>query len=194
MFSSDATARDRLFSPMRRLLLSLPLTLVATLGAQDAGVAASVCRVFFRHPPTWELVLDSAAAAPGGCRAQLRPKDWAARLAQDDSVDLYTITVDLAEVGFDAAVGESSFEQRGGQWFVMGASGVADSAWTVTGPGWRGIYAVVSSRCYGPQGYAGLCDQPTAIVGTPRRSASIAGGPQAEEAVELLLSTLRFEP
>jgi hypothetical protein len=175
----------------------LPLTLVAALSAQETGLPASVCRVSFSYPATWELITAAETGdSLGGCSASLRPKDWARRLVEDDSLDAHSIHVAVDDRSVDDALESAGFEQAGSRWFVTGPAGSRDSATAISGPGWRGAYGITGCRCFrlGEDGGSVFCEQPFAVLGTARRSATILGGVASEETVVHLLATFRFEP
>lgn len=191
--------RQATFDPsgMHRIFCLFPLTLVAALSAQETGLAASVCRVSFRYPAAWELIAAADAGdSLGGCSATLRPKDWARRLLEDDSLDAHSIHLAVDDRSAGEALESAGFEQKGHRWFVTGPTGSRDSATAISGPGWRGAYGITGFRCFrlGEDGGSVLCEQPFAVLGTAQRSATILGGPAAEETVAYLLATFRFEP
>jgi hypothetical protein len=175
----------------------LPFAVVASLSAQEATVAASVCLASFRYPVSWELVPAPDTTDPlARCTATLRPKDWASRLLEDDSLDRYSIQVTVEERSVDETLENASFEHQGTRWFVTGAAGTRDSAAAIAGAGWRGAYGITGFRCFrlGADGPSALCELPLAVLGTPQRSATILGGVASEDAVTSLLSSFRFAP
>jgi hypothetical protein len=182
---------------MSRVLCLLLFTLSATLGAQQTSVSASICRVSFRYPATWELVpaSDSSDHA-AGCSATLRPKNWARLLVEDDSLDRYSVHVLVREQSVDETLQNAFFELEGSRWFVTGSAGSRDSASVVSGPGWRGAYGISGFRCFreGKDGPSRICEVPFVVLGTPLRSATILGGVASEEVVAHLLATFRFRP
>jgi len=182
---------------MHRLFCLLPLALAAALNVQDAGLPASVCGVSFRYPATWELIAPADTAdSLGECSVTLRPKDWAQRLVDDDSLDRHSIQLTVDDRSVDEALQSAGFAQEGTRWFVTGPTGFPDSASAISGPGWRGAYGITGFRCFslGQDGGSALCDQPFAVLGTGRRSATVLGGVASEETVVQVLATFRFEP
>jgi len=182
-------------TPPRALGL-LVLVLVNTAQAQqpEARFASPGCHVSFAYPTNWEVVPDTTTDPRDPCSFSLRPHDWQQRAAADDSVDLYTISVQIMPHGIWAQVSESSFRRRGAGWVVLGREDQEDPADTISGPGWSGVRGTATQGCYRLEGdYAGLCDQPIALVGTSRRSMSLSGGPQSEAAFNRILGSLRFQ-
>ncbi len=174
----------------------LLLVLVNTARAQqsEAQFASPGCRIGFAHPAHWEVVHDTATDPQDSCRFLVRPTDWQQRVAADDSVDLYTISVQITPQGVWSQVSESPFRKRGSGWVVLGREDLEAPADTIAGPGWRGVRGTATQGCYRLEGpYAGLCDQPTALVGTSSRSAMLYGGPQSEDTFNRILASLRFQ-
>jgi len=179
------------------VLCLLLFAVVATLSAQEATVSASVCLASFRYPVSWDLVPAPDTTDPlARCSATLRPKDWASRLVEDDSLDRYSIQVIVLERSVDETLENASFEHEGARWFVTGGTGSRDSASAIAGAGWRGAYGITGFRCFrlGADGPSALCDLPIAVLGTPQRSATILGGVASEETVTSVLSSFRFAP
>jgi hypothetical protein len=158
---------------------------------------ASLCQVAFNVPNSWELLSATDTTDPlARCTATLRPTDWARRLADDDSLDRYSIAITVQEQSLDEALTNASFERVGRQWFVTGGAGSRDSATAITGPGWSGAYGITGFRCFrlGAEEVSALCDLPFAVLGTDRWSATVLGGVASEATVRYLLSTFRFPP
>ena len=177
-----------------RWLCLLLLVLVDTALGQQADVrfASQTCHVAFGHPADWEVVPDSVEP-DNPCRFLVRPRDWQQRLAANDSVDVYTILVRVVEHDVWHEVPETGFERRGARWVVLGRQGLAAPADTVSGPGWSGLRGTATVGCFREQGgYAGLCDAPSALVGTTARSMVLIAGPQSEDVFDRILVTLRF--
>ncbi len=182
-------------SPPRPLGLLL-LVLVGTAHAQqpEKQFVSSVCHVAFAYPADWEVVPDTTTDPRDPCSFSLRPRDWRQRAAANDSVDLYTISLQATLRGLWSQVSESSFRRRGAGWVVLGREDHEDAADTISGPGWSGLRGTAIQGCYRVEGdYAGLCDQPTALVGTSRRSMLLSGGPRSEAVFNRVLASLRFQ-
>jgi hypothetical protein len=180
-----------------RLVLVLAIFATAAPAQQPSLAFRSAdCAVAFDHPSDWDVVRDTSDHHDRS-RFSVRPRDWRQRLLANDSIDVYTIAVEIVTRGFESELSESAFRRRGRGWVVQGrlASPELDRpAIRVTGPGWTGLRGTATQGCYREGGsYAGLCDQPTALVGTSNRSVSIIGGAQSDSAFNRLLTTLRFE-
>lgn len=163
--------------------------------AQQTGVpfASSRCQIAFAYAADWEVVPD-ATDPLDPCRFLVRPRDWQQRLAAHDSVDLYTILVQIIPQGVWDHAPMSGFQRRGPAWVVLGRHDLEQSADSISGPGWNGLRGIAPQACYRVEGdYAGLCDQPTALVGTPRRSVMLIGGPRSEDEFDRILASLRFQ-
>jgi hypothetical protein len=181
---------------IRLRLLSLVLSvLVDTAPAQqpEAQFVSPGCHVAFAHPADWEVVPDSLDPQTP-CRFSVRPHNWQQRLAANDSVDFYTILVQFHPHGVWTQVSESNFQRRDARWVVLGRQDLEAPADSITGAGWTGLRGTATQGCYRLEGaYAGLCDQPTALVGTPGWSVMLLGGPQSEDIFNGILATLRFQ-
>lgn len=153
------------------------------------------CHVAFRYPADWEVVPDTSDSR-SACAFSARPLDWPRRLVASDSVDLSSISLDIAAQGVWNRVSESAFQRRGAGWVVLGRMGdLEQKADTISGPGWKGLRGTATQGCYRVEGgYVGLCDQPTALAGTRSRSIMIIGGPQSGDTFNRILATLRFPP
>lgn len=152
------------------------------------------CQIAFNHPADWDIVPD-ATDPDTPCRFSLHPRNWRQLLTANDSVDLFTISLRVSPHDVWNLASESGFELRHGRWVVLGRDGVAAPADTTTGPGWHGVRGTASAGCYHEGGdYAGLCDNPTAVVGTATRAVVIVAGPQAEGVFDRVLATLQLSP
>ncbi len=150
------------------------------------------CGITFSHPADWIVLADSTLPNES-CRFSLRPRDWAQRLIQDDSVDAYGISIRVAARGVWTEAPESGFERRGDHWVVLGRHGMEVPADTVSGEGWRGIRGTATIGCFREGGgYMGLCEVPTAVIGTESRSAAVFGASRSEDIFDHMLATLRF--
>jgi hypothetical protein len=155
---------------------------------------SATCQVAFRHRADWVVGPDTSQAA-GPCAFLIRPLAWDSLLLAADSVDLYTLGLRLVAEGFDAALAESPFERRNGAWVVLGRQGLESSATAIAGQNWQGVWGTATIGCYRLEGgYAGLCDAPTALVGTGTRSVMLEGGPQSEDVFARILATLELRP
>lgn len=178
-----------------RFLSLLFLGVVDTALAQrpEAQFASQGCHVAFAYPADWEVVPDTLDPQDR-CSFSVRPHDWQQRLAANDSVDLYTISVQIRPQGVWTQVSESSFQRRGAGWVVLGRQDLEEAADTISGAGWSGLRGTATQGCYRLEGgYAGLCDQPTALVGTTSQSVLLFGGPQSEDIFNRILTSLRFQ-
>jgi hypothetical protein len=173
----------------------LVLVLVDTARAQQPEVrfTSQDCHVAFGHPADWEVVPDTTDP-PTACRFSVRPHDWQHRLAANDSIDLFTISIQIQPQGVWTQVSESNFQRRGVGWVVLGRHDLEEPADSISGSGWSGLRGTATQGCYRVEGeYAGLCDEPTALVGTPSRSLMLIGGPQSEDVFNRILASLRFQ-
>jgi hypothetical protein len=178
-----------------RLLCVLLLILPDTALGQQAGVrfVSQSCHTTFSRPADWEVVPDTSEP-DNTCRFLVRPRDWQQRLIASDSVDVYTILVRIVEHDVWSEVPESGFERRGAGWVVLGRQGLERPADTVSGPGWRGLRGIATVGCFREEGaYAGLCDAPSAVVGTTARSLVLIAGSRSEDVFDRILATLRFQ-
>jgi hypothetical protein len=178
-----------------RLLSLVLLVLADTALAQqpEAQFVSQGCHVAFAYPADWEVVpVTIDPQAP--CRFSVRPLNWQQRLAANDSVDLYTISVQIYPQGVWTQASERNFQRRGGGWVVLGRQDHEEPADSISGSGWSGLRGTATQGCYRVEGeYVGLCDQPTALVGTPSRSLMLLGGPQSEDTFNRILATVRFQ-
>ncbi len=183
-----------MLSRYRLLCLVLLMLPDAALGQRaEVRFTSQGCRTAFSRPADWEVVPDTSEP-DSTCRFLVRPRDWQQRMIASDSVDLYTILVRI--VGHDvwSEVPEAGFERRGAGWIVLGRQGLEQPADTVSGPGWRGLRGIATVGCFRGEGvYAGLCEVPSAVVGTRTRSLVLIAGPRSEDVFDRILATLRFQ-
>jgi hypothetical protein len=181
---------------MPSLRVSL-LTVFVTLAQHpDREFVSRPCHVRFRHPANWIVKADTAGRDTR-CGFSLRPVDWPKRLLHADSVDLFTTHLDVYPHGTWTVAAEHGFERRQEGWVVLGRQGIANPADSVRAKGWEGLRGIRSIGCFrmgSNDAYAGLCDAPSAVVGTATRAVVLEGGPQSEDLVDHILSTLRFTP
>ncbi len=173
----------------------LPAALAGPARAQqpDTAFASADCRIAFVHPVDWEVVRDTVTDPPDPCSFAVRPRDWLRRAVANDSVDLFTISVQVVPRGVWSQVSETGFRRRGARWIVLGRQDLEAPADTIRGPGWRGVRGTATQGCDRLDGvYEGLCDAPTALVGTDSRSVMLFGGPRSEEVFGRILASLRF--
>jgi hypothetical protein len=183
-----------LSSPARSFGFLL-LVLVSAARAQqpESQFTSPGCHVGFAYPKGWEVVPDTTLDPDDPCAFAVRPRDWQQRAAAQDSVDLYGISVQIVPRGVWSEVSESAFRKRGTGWVVLGRQDLEDRADTISGPGWSGVRGLATEGCDRMDGsYAGLCSQPTAVVGTSTRSIMLSGGPQSEDTFNRILASLRF--
>lgn len=173
------------------LLLALPCA--AEAQRAEAQFASAACHVSFSYPQSWEVVPDSSTDATDPCAFLVRPRDWERRAVANDSVDLYTISVQVVAKGIWAQVSETAFRKHGKGWVILGRQDLENPADTISGPGWSGLYGTATEGCDRLSGeYVGLCDQPTALVGTSNRSVMLTGGTQSEDTFRRVLTSLHF--
>jgi hypothetical protein len=179
-----------------RLLTTALVGLVSGESPQQPELtfASAPCHVAFRHPADWVVRPDTNQAADP-CAFLIRPLAWDSLLVDADSVDLYTLGLRVVAQDFEAAVAESPFERRNGTWVILGRQGLENAATPIADRGWQGVWGTATIGCYRIEGgYAGLCDAPTALVGTATRSAMLEGGPQSENVFDRILATLELRP
>ena len=173
-------------------------SLIAVLAArplfsqQDRQFTSQRCYASFSYPGEWEVIADTTDRGEP-CNFKLRPRNWRQRLAANDSMDVFTVHISIFNRDVWALARGSGFERRSSGWVVLGREAFATRADSVTTPHWSGVRGTAQAGCYREGGaYAGLCDNPTAVVGAGRRSARIVAGPRAEGEFNRVLATLRF--
>ena len=182
---------------MRTRLSLLAFALVACGNAAQSQTDETTfqspeCKVAFAHPAGWEVIRD-ATEGMDPCRLTVRPLDWQQRLVASDSVDLHSIVVQMVERGVWAQLTESGFRRHDQGWVVLGRQDLEEPADSIGGQGWTGLRGTATQGCYREEGgFAGLCAQPTALVGTADRSLMMFGGPQTEEVFDRILATIQF--
>ncbi len=175
--------------------LSLLVVIVHSARAQqvEARFTSRRCLVTFSHPADWEVVADTTDVG-NACSFFLRPRDWQQRRTANDGVDVYTILARIVAQDVWSAVPKYGFERRSAGWVVLGRQGIEQPADTVSGTDWRGVRGAATVGCFREDGtYAGLCDAPTAVVGTASRSLVLVAGPRSEDILDRILATLRFQ-
>lgn len=154
---------------------------------EDAG-----CHVAFQHPTDWGVQADTGQFAEP-CSYIARPVAYDSLLIQADSVDVYSISIHVAEGSPDAVAETAGFAHRGASWVIQGRFGAETPGSPYSRADLTGVTGVAAAGCYRLGGaYVGACDAPAALVGTTSRSVAIRGGPRSEDAVALILSTLEI--
>jgi hypothetical protein len=182
-------------SPVRfAVLTTVVVASSAFAQAADRQFAIQSCHFSFRHPADWDVMSDTTdSAAP--CRFVVRPRNWRQRVASNDSIDLFSVHMQVLPRGVWQEATANAFERRTSGWVILGRMGAAASADSITGTGWTGLRGIAPAGCYREGGgYAGTCDNPTAILGTSTRTVSLVGGPQSDLVVDRIVATLRFDP
>ena len=159
----------------------------------EARFSSPGCHVTFAYPGDWEVVADSTDPQ-ATCSFAVRPRDWLRRAVANDSVDLYTISLQVVPQGVWSQVSESAFRRRGTRWVLLGRQDLQSPADAISGPGWTGLRGMATQGCDRLSGeYFGLCDEPTALVGTSSRSVMLGGSPRSEDVFGRILASLRFQ-
>lgn len=152
------------------------------------------CGLRFEVPAGWVIKPSTTPNFPSAtCSLDVQPVAIAKRKKNDDDITANWLTVAIMNAGLEDAADQAGFEKSGQKWVAMGRQGIEDPTNRVSGEGWTGITGTATVGCFGSEGYAGLCDNPRAVL-TDRghRSAIIDGGPQDEEAFNRVLKTFRF--
>ena len=174
------------------LVLGLAPAAFAQVRSSERQFTSRSCHITFVFPAAWEVV-DDTTDRTLPCGFRLRPRDWHARLAANDSVDNFTISIRVFPRGVWKQVPESGFERRPNGWVVLGRMGTAWPAESVATAQLRGLRGTAEAGCYRESGtYFGLCDNPTALLGTNSRSLLIIAGPRGESVFKRLVATLSF--
>lgn len=180
---------------LRLLGVTMALTVqVAACQTADLHFANRACRLAFSYPADWEVVSDTVGSDTP-CSFSLRPRAWQQLLLAHDSVDLYSILLRGYPNEVWSQASQNGFEHHDSGWVALGWQGAEAPADTVHGPGWHGVRGMPTAGCYKVQGpYFGLCDTPTAVVGTRTWAVVLVGGPQSEDVFDRVLATLRLGP
>jgi hypothetical protein len=162
-------------------------------GGAQVDFRSARCKLAFKHPESWEVAEREPKSKPDACEFELRPRDRRSRLVKDHDVDFYSIAVDMSELGFEQGLRDSGFKRDSSRWVALGREGATMPARMRAGAAWHGLTAVAQMGCYKEDGaYFGLCDEPTAFIGTARRSVHIVGGPQSTPVFDLVVRTISF--
>jgi hypothetical protein len=153
------------------------------------------CAYAFEYPQGWQVVKnDDYVEDP--CTTTLRPTDYAKRMAENNDVDLWTITIDVSGRSFLSMAGENGFDFNG-KWIVLGRMGIEGEAQITNANGWLILRGVATVGCGSEKGgYAGLCEEPRVIAKRQddEHVAAIAGGPQTQTVIQVILRKLKFLP
>lgn len=188
--------RNSLAPFVRAIVLAMLLTSAASAqdAAPDRHFASRACHITFVYPTAWEVVDDTIDRARP-CGFALRPADWRKRLVASDSVDVFTIWIRAFPHGVWKQASESGFERRRDGWVVLGRMGATAPAESIATAALRGVRGTAQAGCYREGGaYFGVCDNPTALLGTNSRSVLVIAGPQSEFIFNRVVTTLRFTP
>jgi hypothetical protein len=180
---------------MGMVLLLLLSAVASQVSANPASrvYQHSQCSYSFEYPKNWQVV-QSPEDVTGKCAVTLRPIDYDKRMAEFD-VDVYTLTIDIAETTFLRAAAENGFENSAGGWRVLGRLGSSHEAEVLNQNGWSVLRGIASIGCFAVRGgYSGLCDEFRAIARRQDddRIVVMRGGTQTEEAFELILKSLKL--
>ena len=161
------------------------------------------CRYSFRHPASWDVT-------PGeddGCEVNLRPADFEKRMADDNDVDHFTITVSAGEGDFDAAAQEAGLHRvtdetaegyggklKVGSWIAFGRGSAIERANAFSVGSLSGLRVDhLSVGCYREHGgYAGLCGEVLAFLTDGKRYVTVGGPPSL--AYEDVMGSLHLLP
>ncbi len=150
------------------------------------------CGVSFQYPSNWTVQADSTE--PSRCLFSIRPSAWDSLLIAADSVDVYTLTVEVVPEPFESVAAGRGFERRDGEWVVLGRQAMEAPAQLIEGPRWQhGVRGARVGGCYRLAGaYGGICELPAAVIGGDDTSASLDAGPQSGDVLDLILATFEF--
>jgi hypothetical protein len=154
-------------------------------------ISQKQCGFEFDYPTDW-VATPLPDDQPTWCRVQLRPNDFAKRMAESD-VDLYTLEVSRYQGNFLAAA-DQSFDFVKGKWVILGRQGMHTEAEVVVTDRWNGLKGVASVGCYHDSGgYAGLCEEASLVLRDKDDNVwAMRGGPQAEDVFSMILATFQF--
>jgi hypothetical protein len=153
------------------------------------------CAYAFEYPQGWQVVKNDDYVEDR-CTTTIRPTDYAKRMAEGDDVDLWTITIVVSGRSFPSMAGENGFDFNG-KWIVLGRMGIKEEAQITNANGWLILRGVATVGCGSAKGgYAGLCEEPRVIAKRQDdpHVAAIAGGPQTQAVIQVILRTLKFLP
>jgi hypothetical protein len=157
------------------------------------AVGAAPCGTTVSAPPGWEAQPLDSGTYHSPCAMRLSPPHLDDILAKSRGIDFVSVIVIGHAEGLDSALVHHGFEQDSGSWVVLGRDGARSAAHEITGAGWRGQQGLVSIACVDRKGSpAGMCEQPTALVGTSARSVFVQGGPRSEREFERVLRSVRI--
>ncbi len=178
---------------MRTFLCILATSLILVGAAQSvATFEDTACHVAFQRPADWVVHPDPEALAEP-CSYVVRPAAYDSLLIESDSVDVYSVYIEVIEGSPDVAAEYAGFEHREDGWVIRGRGGAETPGSTYSRADLTGVTGVAAAGCYRIHGsYAGACDSPAALVGRADRSVAIRGGPRSEDAVAFVVSTLRI--
>jgi hypothetical protein len=148
------------------------------------------CHLAFQYPSDWAVRPDTAEYSQP-CVYFIEPLALDSLLIEADSVDVYTIWLEVVDGPPDVAGGYAGFERRDDGWVILGRQGAETPGTPYTRNELSGVMGIASIGCYRINGgYLGVCDAPSALVGTVARSVAIRGGPWSEDVVDLIVNTI----
>ena len=161
--------------------------------------SSDACGLSFELPRNWRVHEKySDAGSDGICTITLQPLNLKQLLSQLD-VDVYTVQIEVLEASYGDALKESGFEQKeDGSWVALGRQNIESPAEKISGFNWEGMKSTTTAGCFhmkGEGGYAGLCDQFSAVLASGKGVLiTIDASTQAESVFITLLKSLRFKP
>ena len=153
-------------------------------------VGPAECGFTFDYPADW---VTSGTGSRGDCRVRVRPIDFD-DLKQDGSEDSYTLEVGRERGDFLEVAAKNLFDFVRGRWVVREIPGQEADAAVVNTDRWHGLRGDVASRCFLPSlRVVAVCEKPTLVLRDDDDNIwSMTGGPQTEEAFDVILATFRF--
>jgi len=171
-------------------LLAALLLILSRQAPANHAYQNSQCSYSFEYPSGWQIV---KSADDLDCPATLRPVDYEKRIAGDD-VDVYTLTVQVAEGAFMEVAAENGFDFDG-KWKIQGRQGLSEEAQFTNVNGWMVLRGIAEVGCFHAKGgYAGLCAEHRIIAQhrSDGRIVVITAAAQAEDPISAILKTFKF--
>jgi hypothetical protein len=175
------------------IMLLIGLVSPAWAASPSHFVSNKPCTFEFDYPADWQ-VTPLPPDKMTHCAVQIRPKDFAARMAKYD-VDLHTVYVSVPGGGtFLNAASSSGFDFYRGHWATTGRQNIHGEATVVNGDRWSGVKGTATVGCHHEHGgYAGLCEFERAVLEDKDENIwTIEGGPQTSATFEMVLATFKF--
>ena len=178
----------RLRAAPAAVLLAIALA-CARGGAQPrrAQHEVSACGLRFQVPAHWQL-RSRPAYDLEACAAELLPDS----VAQARDSIYYLVSVARMKTGFAESAELASFERRANGWVTVGRMGMVGPAQPISRGGLHGVKGTVTFGLFDEHGYAGLAEGSRAVVCRGERCLVLDAAPQADDAFDLILASVRF--